>query len=85
MLKVEANIEALQAFAPARLLVLPASDPNVTTQLGPNATPEQIADWYAHNPSTVVSAVVSAMLEHGLQPVEHVVAIGPNTITSKPL
>lgn len=84
-LEVEANIEALQAFAHERLLALAASDPNVTTQLGPDATPQQIADWYAHNPSTVVSAVVRAMLEHGLQPLEHVVAIGPNTISSKPL
>lgn len=84
-LEVEANIDALQAFAHERLLVIAASDPNARTELGPDATPQQIADWYAHNPSTVVSAVVRAMLEHGVQPLEHVVAIGPNTISSEPL
>src|SRR3954469_11879185 len=43
-----------------RLLALAKSDPNVTTELGPDATPHPVADWYAHNPSTVLSAVVRA-------------------------
>lgn len=84
-LEVDVNIEALPAFAHERLQAIAAADPNVRTELGRDATPQQIADWCAPNPSTVVSAVVRALLEHGLQPLEHVVAIGPNTISSKPL
>jgi hypothetical protein len=37
----------------------------------------------ADNPSTVASAVVRATFEHGLQPLQHVVVNGLNTVSSK--
>lgn len=65
--EVDVNIEALQTFAHERLQAIAAADPYVRAELGRDATPQQIADWYAHNPPTVVSAVVRAVLEHDLQ------------------
>lgn len=84
-LEVEANIEALQTVAHERLLVLTASDPDVTTPARAGRDSAADRGLVRGQPSTVNSAVVRAMLEHGLQALEHVVAIGPNTISCKPL
>lgn len=76
------DIEALARVAHPVLMGLAEHDVNIKTELGPGATPRQVADWYSHNPETVVSAIVRAMIGHGLVPFDSVIQIGANTISS---
>lgn len=83
-LELEANIAGLQAFAHERLLALAASDSNVTTQLGPDASRSRSRLVRAQ---PVEGCLGGRTRDARARPstFEHVIALGPITMSSKPL
>lgn len=76
------NLDDLARVAHPMLLELAEHDANIRTELGEGATPQQVADFYSHNPETVISALVRAMLGHGLVPFNGALTIGANSVSS---
>lgn len=84
-MEVEIDVEALQGNAHAHLMAIAAGDPTIEAELGPDATPQQIADYYAHNPETVAAATMWAVISHGLTPVAGLVAVGQTAVQARAL